>query len=108
MLVGSTFNINGLHLTYGCPDLSAAYVSKIYFQNYLVTIHFWVHQLKWGLSLQSLPTESLAYTTFGCSTLSAAYVGLLHFQNQWFTLHLWVSSLKCSLGLLDLLTVSLS
>ena len=39
MFVGSSYRITGLHYTYGCASLSAAYRCKLYLQNHWVTLH---------------------------------------------------------------------
>ena len=72
ILVGFTFRISGLHVTYGCPALSACYDCYVY----LLTM--------------------LEYT-YGCITLSRAYLFKLYLEDQRVGLDLWVSNLKCSL-----------
>jgi len=62
-LVTSTYRITGLHYTYGCPTLSAAYVGWLYLQNQWFTLDLWVSSLKCSLRLLGLLTGSLSYNT---------------------------------------------
>ena len=63
MFVSSTYRITGLHYSYGCPTLNAAYVFKLYLQNYRFTPNLSVPLFKCNLSLYTLLTKSLGYTT---------------------------------------------
>ena len=124
-LVTSILKITGLHYSYGCATLSAAYVGYLQFQNHLLTPHLWVSKVKLSLFLLASITETVGGNTlmgassyvrltlvtsslritglhynYGCSTLSAAYVGYLHFKNLLLTPILWVSNVKFSLLLL--------
>ena len=99
MFVSSTYRITELHYTYGNASLSADYVGYLYFENYWLTPHIWVSNLKGSLCWLALPTELLGYITlicvqpqvqpmivwptyrnttsnytFGCPTYSSAYV----------------------------------
>ena len=101
-LVTSILKITGLHYSYGCATLSAAYVGYLQFQNHLLTPHLWVYNVKLSLLLLASITETLGCTTlmgassyvrltlvassqritglhysYGCATLSRAYVGYL-------------------------------
>ena len=58
MLVFSTYRITGLHYTYGCATLSAAYVGYLFLQNHRALLYLWVSSLKWSLLLLGLVTES--------------------------------------------------
>ena len=66
-LVTSTLKITGLHYSYGCATLSAAYVGYLQFQNHLLTPHLWVYNVKLSLLLLASITETL-----GCTTLMGA------------------------------------
>ena len=46
MFISSTYRITGLHHNNWCPTLSAAYVCKLYVQNYRAKLHLWVSNLK--------------------------------------------------------------
>ena len=61
MFVSSTYRITELHYTYGNATLSADHVGYFYFENYWLTPHIWVSNLKGSLSWLALPTELLAY-----------------------------------------------
>ena len=127
MFVSSTYRITELHYTYGNATLSADYVGYLYFDNYWLTPHIWVSNLKGSLCWLALPTELLGYIkligvqpqvqpmivrptyrntssnyTFWCPTYSSAYVCKLYVQKHWVTLHLWKRYLKCSLCWLPL------
>ena len=45
MLLTPTFNITGIHITYGSAALSAAYVGYLYLENHWVALQLWVRQL---------------------------------------------------------------
>jgi len=92
-----------LGYTYGCPTLSAAYVSWFYLQNHWVALHLWVCNLKCSLFFLGRLAESLSYNTlmsastlvepilhyiYRSATLSAASLFKLYPQNDWVTLHL--------------------
>ena len=127
MLVLSTYRITGLHYTYGCATLSAAYVGYRYFLNQRVTPYKSLSNPKDSLCWLALPRKSLGYTTlmgvqpqvqpmivrptyritrshytFGCLTYSSAYVCKLCVHNHWVTLHLWKRHLEYSLCWLPL------
>ena len=59
MLVSSTYRITKLHYTYGNANLSADYLGYFYFENYWLTPHIWVSNLKGSLCWLALPTELL-------------------------------------------------
>ena len=61
MFVISIFRITELHYTYGCRTLRAVYVAYHYVDNKCVTLLLLVSHLKYSLSLQDLPRESLRY-----------------------------------------------
>ena len=63
-LVTSILKITGLHYSYGCATLSAAYVGYLQFQNHLLTPHLWVYNVKLSLLLLASITETLGCTTF--------------------------------------------
>ena len=63
MFVISTYRTTRLQNTYRSPTLSTAYVCKLFLQNYWVTLHLWVSNLKCNLCLVALPTGLLGYTT---------------------------------------------
>ena len=63
MLVSSTYRITELHYTYGNATLSADYVGYLYFENYWLTPHKWLSNLKANLCWFALTTELLGYTT---------------------------------------------
>ena len=63
MFVSCTYGTTGLQYTFRSPTLSTAYVSKIFLQNYRVTLHFWLSNLRCNLCLLVLPTGLLGYTT---------------------------------------------
>ena len=59
MFVSSTYRITELHYTYGNATLSADHVGYFYFENYWLTPHIWVSNLKGSLCWLPLPLESL-------------------------------------------------
>ena len=63
-----------LNYTYGCATLSAAYLCKLYLENYFVTLHLCVSNLISSLCSLAVPTESLLHYSYGCATLTAAYL----------------------------------
>ena len=63
MFVSSTYRITKLHYTYGNTTLSEDYVGYLYFENYWLTPHIWVSNLKGSLCWSALPTELLGYIT---------------------------------------------
>ena len=63
MFVISTYSTTWLQNTYRSPTLSTAYVCKLFLQNYWVTLHLWVSNLKCNLCLLAQPTGLLRYTT---------------------------------------------
>ena len=62
MLVFSFYRITGLHYTYGCATLGAAYVGYFFLQNHRALLYLWVSSLKCSLLLLGLVTESLDHT----------------------------------------------
>ena len=63
MFVSSTYRTTGLQDTFRSPTLSATDVSKIFLQNYWVTLHLWLSNLQCNLCLLALTTGLLGYTT---------------------------------------------
>ena len=63
MFVSSTSRTTGLQYNHRSPTLSAAYVCKLFLQNYWVTLHLWVSNLHCNLCLLALPKGLLDYTT---------------------------------------------
>ena len=63
MFVTSKYRITELNYTYGNATLSADYVGYLYFENYWLTPHIWVSNLKGSLCWLALPKELLGYTT---------------------------------------------
>ena len=62
-LVTSILKITGLHYSYGCATLSAAYVGYLQFQNHLLTPHLWVSKVKLSLFLLASITETVGGNT---------------------------------------------
>ena len=58
-----SYKITELHCTYGNATLSADYVGYLYYENYWLTPHIWVSNVKGSLCWLALPTELLGYTT---------------------------------------------
>ena len=63
LLVNSNYRITWLQYTYRSPTLNAAYVFKLYLQNYWFLPHLAVPYFNWNVSLYNLLKKSLAYTT---------------------------------------------
>ena len=63
MFATSTYRITELHYTDGNATLSTDYVGYLYFENYWLTPHIWVSNLKGSLCWLAPPTELLGYTT---------------------------------------------
>ena len=63
MFVTSTYRITELHYTYGNATFSEDYVGHLYFENYWLTPHIWVSNLKGSLCWLALLKELLGYTT---------------------------------------------
>ena len=61
MLNISIYRITGLNYTYGWRTFRAAYVGYHYVDNKCVTLLLLVSDLKYSLSLQDLPRESVGY-----------------------------------------------
>ena len=86
-LVTSTLKITGLHYSYGCATLSAAYVGYLQFQNHLLTPHLWVYNVKLSLLLLASITQNTGlHYTYGYVILCAANAGCLFLENHWVTL----------------------
>ena len=63
MFSGSTNRITGLHYTYECAAVIAAYLCKLYLENHSFTLELWVSHFMCRLCLLVLPKESLCFTT---------------------------------------------
>ena len=110
MFVSSSYRTTGLQFSLKEATLSSAYVCKLFLENYLVTLHLQVSNLKCNLFLLALPLGLLGHTklisalsqvqTYECPIFSAAYICKLYLLNKSFPLNLWIRQFKSSLGLL--------
>ena len=108
MFVSSTYRTTGLHSSYRDATFSVASVCKLFLENYWVTLHLWVSNLKCNLCLLALPTGLLGHTkvfsalsyvqAYGCTSSSSAYFCKLYLLKNWSPLNLWMRQLKSSLG----------